>query len=77
MNFRPVTKLDKINKKASEQFRDDVISASCDFISIFSIYSQFGAIQMPDYAGIVSKTYTFINRNLLPFTKLEIELKNL
>ena len=67
MKFWPVTKLDRINKKSSEQFDDGVILASCDFISISSINSQFGAIQMPDYVGIVSKTYIFINSNLLPY----------
>ena len=38
---------------------------NCDVIVIFPIYGQFGAIRKPDSGGIVCKTYTLINSNLL------------
>ena len=43
MKLRPVTKLDKRNKKTSKKFNDDVMSENCDAIVIFPIYGQFGA----------------------------------
>ena len=44
MKLGPLPKLDKRNKKTSEKFDDDAMSASCDVIVIFPIYSQFEAI---------------------------------
>ena len=44
MKLEPVTKLDKRNKIASKKFDDDVMSKSCDVITIFPIYSQSEAI---------------------------------
>ena len=64
MKLGPVTKLDKRNKTTSKKFDDDVMLQNCDAIVIFSIYGQFGAIQMPDSGRIVCKTYVFINSNL-------------
>ena len=46
MKLKPVTKLDKAMPK---KFNDDIISGSCDVISIFPIYGQFGAIWKPDW----------------------------
>ena len=45
------------------------MSANCDVIVIFPIYSQFGAIRKPDSEHIVCKTYIFINSNLLSYKK--------
>ena len=41
MKLGPVTKLDKRNEKLSKKFDDNAISANCDVIAIFPIYSQF------------------------------------
>ena len=43
------------------------MSANCNFIVIFPIYGQFGAIRKPDSGRIVCKTYIFINSNLLSY----------
>ena len=43
------------------------MSAICDFIVIFPIYSQFAAIRKPDSWRMVCKTYTFINSNHLSY----------
>ena len=67
MNLGPVTKLDKRNKKSLKKLGDDAMSATCDVIFIFQIYGQFGAIQEPDSGCLVSKTYIFININLLSY----------
>ena len=48
MKLGPVTKLDKKNKTRSKNFGNDVMSANCDFIVIFPIFSQFGATRKPD-----------------------------
>ena len=40
------------------------MSENCDFIAIISIYGQLGAIRMPDFERVVSKTYIFFNSNL-------------
>ena len=40
------------------------MSANCDVIVIFPIYGKFGAIQKPDFARIVCKTFILINSNL-------------
>ena len=66
-NFGAVTYLDKKNKTTSKKFEYGVMSENCEVIFIFPIYGQFGAIQKPDSAGIVCKTYIFINRNLLSY----------
>ena len=50
------------------------MTANCDVIVIFPIYSQFGAIRKPDSGGIVCKTYIFINSNLY-LTKTENRTK--
>ena len=48
MNFGPVLKLVKKNKKKKRthdnlnKFEDDVVSKTCDFNVIFLIYGQFG-----------------------------------
>ena len=60
----PVTKLDKRNTATPKKFDDNVMSASCDVIFIFPIYSQFGAKRKPDSGRIVYKTYIYINSYL-------------
>ena len=65
MKLGPVTKLEKRNKTMSKKLDDDVMSANCDAIVIFPIYDQFGTIRKPDSGRIVSKTYIFINSDLL------------
>ena len=67
MKLGSVTKLDKKNKTTSKNFDDDVISANCDVIVIFPIYSQFAAIRKLDSGRMVYKTYIFINSNLLSY----------
>ena len=64
-----VTKLNKRNKTTLKKFDDNVMSANYDVISIFPIYSQFGAIWKPDYGFIVCKTYISANSNLLSYKK--------
>ena len=44
----PVTKLTNRNKVTSKKNDDDVMSANCDVIVIFSIYGQFGAFRKPE-----------------------------
>ena len=56
MKLGPVTKLDKKNKTMSTNFKNDIMSASCDVIVIFPIYGQFGATRKPDSGRIVCKT---------------------
>ena len=48
MTTGPVTKLDKKNTATSKKVDDDVISANCDLIVIFSIYGPFGVTWKPD-----------------------------
>ena len=67
MNLGPVTKLNKRNKKSLKKLDHDAMSTTCDVIFIFQIYGQFGAIQEPDSGCLVSKTYIFININLLSY----------
>ena len=43
------------------------MSASCDVIVIFSVYSQSGAIKKPGSRRIIYKIYIFINSNLLSY----------
>ena len=65
MKLGPVTKLDKRKNARLKKF--DEFLGSCDVIVIFLIYSQFGAIWKPDSGRINSKTYIFINSNLLSY----------
>ena len=59
MKFGPVTKIDKRNTATLKRFDDDFMSASCDFIVIFSVYGQYEVIQKPDSGRIISKTCIF------------------
>ena len=77
MNLGPVTKLDKRNKTVSKKFGDDVMSENCDFIVIFRIFGQFGAVRRPDSGHRVYESYVFSKSNLFVLQKLKIELKNL
>ena len=65
MKLTLATKLDKRKIALPKKFYDDVVSRNCDAIAIFTIYGQFGGIQMPDSRKMVCKTYIFINNNLL------------
>ena len=67
MKRGPITKLNKRKKATSKKIDDNVMLGSCDVISIFSIYDQFGAILKPDSGRIVCKTYIFVNSNLLSY----------
>ena len=67
MKLGPVTKLDRRNKTTAKKIGDDFISENCDFIAIFSVYGQFGAIRKPDSRSIVFKTYIVIDGNLLSY----------
>ena len=69
MKLRPVTKLNKTNNATSKKFDDDVMSPNCDFIVIFLIDGQFGAIRKLDSGCIVCKIYIFINSNFLSYKK--------
>ena len=62
-------------KKNFEKINDDVILRKCDVSAIFPIYSQFGAIQKPDFGPTVCKTYIFINSNLLSYKNFKHNLK--
>ena len=64
MKLGPVSKFDKRNKTMQKKFDDNVMSANCDVIAIFSIYGQFGAIWKSDSGRIVCKTYIFIKSDL-------------
>ena len=63
MKLGPVTKLNKENTAID----DDIMSANCNVIVIFSIYVKFGVMQRPDFRCAVLKTYLFININLLSY----------
>ena len=67
MKLEPVTKFDKRNITTSKKIDDDVISASCDVIVVFSIYGQFEAIWKQNSRHMVCKTYILINSNLLSY----------
>ena len=72
MKLGLVTNLDKRNKKKRKKIDDDVMSGNFDVTAIFSIYSQFRAIQKPNSERIVCKTYIFINiinSNILSYKK--------
>ena len=66
MKLGPVTKLDKKNKTTSKIFDNDDMLTNGDFIVIFTIYGQFGAIRMSAFR-IVCKTYIFMNSKLLSY----------
>ena len=78
--MKAATKLDKRNKTRSKKLDDDVMSRDCDVIVIFPSYGQFVAIQKPDSACIVSKTYIFIDSKLSSYSRTKngtkTELKN-
>ena len=61
MKVGPVTKINKKNAATLKKFDDDVLSANCDVIAVFSIYGQFGAIRLPDTGNMVCNTCIFIN----------------
>ena len=67
MKLGPVTKLNKENTAMSKKIDDDIMSASCNVIVIFSIYVKFGVMQRPDFRCTVLKTYLFTNINLLSY----------
>ena len=48
MKLGPVTKLYERKKVRTKEFYDGVIPANCNFIVIFPIYGQFGAIRKLD-----------------------------
>ena len=56
MKLEAVTKLDKRNKNTFKKIDDDVMPENCDVITIFPIYSEFGAILKPDSRRIVCKS---------------------
>ena len=64
MKFRPLTKLDKTNKKTPKKFDDDVMTTNCDAIVIFPVYYQFGANRKQDSGGTVFKIYISIKSYL-------------
>ena len=65
MKPEPVTKLDKRNKTASKKIDDDFMSENGDFIVIFFIFGQFGAVRRQDSGHRICKSYIFSNSNLL------------
>ena len=48
--------MSKKNKATSNKFHNDVMSANCDVIVIFSICSQFGENQEPDSGFCIVRT---------------------
>ena len=77
IKLRPLTKLDKKNKTMSKKIDNDVTLVNCDVIIIFSVYGQFEASRKPVFGRIVSKTYIFINSNLLSSNLLQISYTDL
>ena len=69
MKLGPVTELGKGNKKLSKNY-NDVMSANCNVIFIFTIYSQFAAIGKPDF-GRISVQLTFSLTITFYLTKTE------
>ena len=65
MKLRSVTKFDKRKTATLKTFDDDVMSAYCDVIVLFSIYGQFEVIRNPDSGCMAYKTFIFINSNFL------------
>ena len=64
MKLGSVTKIDKRKTKTTKKFLDDVMSANCDVIIIFAIYSQFGTIRILDSTHMVCKCCIVINGKL-------------
>ena len=62
MELGPVTKQNNVKK-----IDDDAMSKNCYVITIFLIYSQFGAIRKPASERAASKAYIFINSNLVSY----------
>ena len=57
VEIKPVAKRDQRNKTTTTKFHNEVRSAYCDVIVVFSIYGRFGVIQKPDFERIVWKTH--------------------
>ena len=76
MKLRLVTKLEKRNKTMSEEIDDDIMLGKSNFIIIFPIYGQFGAISKTDSGRIVCKTYFSLIKTF-DLTKPENRTKNL
>ena len=55
MELGPLTKLDKRNKTTSKNLGTDAMPEIFDFVAIFPIFDQFGAIRKPDFGRIVCK----------------------
>ena len=68
MKLGPVTKLHTIEtNQCQKKFDNDLMLVNCDFIVVFPIYGQFGAIRKPNSGRIVCEIYIFINCNLLSY----------
>ena len=67
MKLRPVTKLDKRNETTSKKIDVGVMSENCNFIVIFRISGQLGAVWRPDSGQRVYKNFVFCNSNLLSY----------
>ena len=67
MKLGPVTKLGKRNTATLKAFDDNLMFANYNFIVIFPIYGQSGAIRKTDFGRTLSKTYIFISSNLLSY----------
>ena len=65
MKLGPVTKLDNRNKTTSKKFDDDAMSENRNFIAIFPINDQFGALRKLDYGRKVCKTYIFFKLSFI------------
>ena len=65
MKFGRVTKPNKRSMTNSKKVDNDVISQNCDFVVFFLIYCKFAAISELCSRRMVSKSYIFINSNLL------------
>ena len=70
MKLAPVTKLDKGDKTMAKRFDNDVMSANCNIIVIFPIYSQLeqSGRQIPD-VQFVKVTFSLIETFFLTKTK--------
>ena len=65
MKLEPVSKLDKWITTTSKKIDSHFIAANYDFITIFPIFGQFGAIRNLDSGHKVYNAYIFINRKIL------------
>ena len=77
MKLEPVTKPGETNAATTKILNDGLILTDCNVIIIFLVYGQFGANQKPHSRPLFCKTYISINSNLLSYSKLKTELKNL